>query len=58
MGSSSVNPTSGAADQTRVFDGRSSDGIALAIHFRALIFVEEALLENVSKGNRDSSIVL
>ena len=40
----------GAGGQTKVFDCRSSDGIALAIHFGTPIFVEEALLEKVRKG--------
>lgn len=35
--------------QTQAFDCRSSDGIALAIHFDAPIFVEAALLEEVGK---------
>ena len=36
--------------QTKVFDCRSSDGIALAIHFGTPIFVEEALLERAREG--------
>ena len=46
--------------QTKVFDCRSSDGIALAIHFGTPIFVEEALLEKARKGERpaDSQVVL
>lgn len=49
-----------ANGHTRVFDCRSSDGIALAIHFGTPIFVENALLEKVRKGEnpRDSQIVL
>lgn len=50
-----------AADgQTKVFDCRSSDGIALAIHFGTPIFVEEALLEKTRKGEppKDSQIEL
>ena len=35
--------------QTRVFDCRSSDGIALAIHFGTPIFVEEALLDQAGQ---------
>jgi uncharacterized protein len=31
---------------TRVFDSRSSDAIALAIHFKAPIFVNQALLDD------------
>lgn len=48
------------AGQTQVFDCRSSDGIALAIHFGTPIFVEEALLEKARKGDNpgDSQIVL
>lgn len=50
----------GAGGQTKVFDCRSSDGIALAIHFGTPIFVEEALLEKVRKGEppKDSQIEL
>lgn len=48
------------AGQTKVFDCRSSDGIALAIHFGTPIFVEEALLDRVRKGDRpaDPQVVL
>ena len=48
------------AGHTQVFDCRSSDGIALAIHFGTPIFVEEALLEKARKGDHpaDSQIVL
>ena len=42
-----------AADgQTQVFDCRSSDGIALAIHFGTPIFVEEALLDKARKKDQ------
>ena len=46
--------------QTKVFDCRSSDGIALAIHFGTPIFVEEALLDKARKRNpsADPQIVL
>ena len=46
--------------QTKVFDCRSSDGIALAIHFGTPIFVEEAMLEKARKGEppKDSQIEL
>ena len=49
-----------AGGQTKVFDCRSSDGIALAIHFGTPIFVEEALLDKARKGEppKDSQIVL
>lgn len=49
-----------AGGQTKVFDCRSSDGIALAIHFGTPIFVEEALLEKARKGEppKDSQIEL
>ena len=49
-----------AGGQTKVFDCRSSDGIALAIHFGTPIFVEEALLDKVRKGEppKDSQIEL
>lgn len=49
-----------AGGQTKVFDCRSSDGIALAIHFGTPIFVEEALLEKTRKGEppKDSQIEL
>lgn len=48
------------AGQTQVFDCRSSDGIALAIHFGTPIFVEEALLDKARKKDRpaDPQIVL
>ena len=44
--------------RTRVFDCRSSDGIALAIHFGTPIFVEEALLDKAGKREPDSHVVL
>lgn len=49
-----------AGGQTKVFDCRSSDGIALAIHFGTPIFVEEALLDKARKGEppKDSQIEL
>ena len=49
-----------ARGQTKVFDCRSSDGIALAIHFGTPIFVEEALLEKAREGEppKDSQIEL
>lgn len=52
--------TMAVAGQTQVFDCRSSDGIALAIHFGTPIFVEEALLDKARKRERpaDSQIVL
>ena len=52
--------TVAVAGQTQVFDCRSSDGIALAIHFGTPIFVEEALLDKSRKGERpaDSQIEL
>lgn len=36
-------------DQTKVFDSRSSDSIALAIHFKAPILVGRDLLESAGK---------
>lgn len=49
----------GVGGQTKVFDCRSSDGIALAIQFGTPIFVEEALLEKTRKElPHDSQIVL
>ncbi|MCY4612749.1 MAG: bifunctional nuclease family protein [Nitrospira sp.] len=52
--------TMAVAGQTRVFDCRSSDGIALAIHFGTPIFVDPALLDKARQGERpaDSQIVL
>ena len=46
--------------QTKVFDCRSSDGIALAIHFGTPIFVEETLLDKARKRTppADPQIVL
>lgn len=48
------------AGQTQMFDCRSSDGIALAIHFGTPIFVEEALLDKARKKDQpeDPQIVL
>ena len=48
------------AGHTQVFDCRSSDGIALAIHFGTPIFVEEELLDKARKEDHpaDSQIVL
>ena len=40
--------------QTQVFDCRSSDGIALAIHFGTPIFVEEALLDKARKKDQSA----
>lgn len=37
----------------QVFDSRSSDAIALAVHFESPIFVEEGLLESVGKNSND-----
>ena len=52
--------TMAVAGHTQVFDCRSSDGIALAIHFGTPIFVEESLLDKARKGEKpgDSHIVL
>ena len=52
--------TMAAGGQTKVFDCRSSDGIAMAIHFGTPIFVEEALLEKAREGERqkDSQVEL
>jgi len=36
-------------DQVKVFDSRSSDSIALAVHFKAPILVERDLLESAGK---------
>ncbi|MGH7229672.1 MAG: bifunctional nuclease family protein [Nitrospiraceae bacterium] len=36
-------------DATKVFDSRSSDSIALAVHFKAPIFVGRDLLDSVGK---------
>jgi bifunctional DNase/RNase len=40
-------------DQTKVFDSRSSDAIALAIHFKAPILVGRDLLESAGKPIAD-----
>lgn len=37
-------------DQQHLFDSRSSDAIALAVHFDSPIFVERELLESVGKA--------
>jgi len=37
-------------DQVKVFDSRSSDSIALAVHFQAPIFVGRDLLESAGKA--------
>jgi bifunctional DNase/RNase len=37
-------------DETRVFDSRSSDSIALAVHFKAPIVVSRELLETAGKA--------
>lgn len=37
----------------QVFDSRSSDAIALAVHFESPIFVEEGLLESVGSNLND-----
>ena len=52
--------TMAAGGQIKVFDCRSSDGIALAIHFGTPIFVEEALLEKAREGQspQDAQIEL
>jgi len=47
--------TMAVAGQTKVFDCRSSDGIALAIHFEAPIFIEEALLDKARKGKHPAA---
>ena len=41
-------------DKTKVFDGRSSDAIALAVHFKAPIVVGRDLLESTGKTMPDS----
>ena len=38
-------------DTEKVFDSRSSDSIALAVHFKAPIFVGRDLLESAGKTN-------
>lgn len=44
-------------DQTKVFDSRSSDAIALAIHFKAPILVGRDLLESVGKEVREKEVL-
>jgi bifunctional DNase/RNase len=41
-------------DKTKVFDGRSSDAIALAVHFKAPIVVGRDLLDSTGKTMPDS----
>ncbi|MGH7231013.1 MAG: bifunctional nuclease domain-containing protein, partial [Nitrospiraceae bacterium] len=41
-------------DSTKVFDSRSSDSIALAVHFKAPILVGRDLLESAGKRMPDS----
>jgi bifunctional DNase/RNase len=41
-------------DQTKVFDSRSSDAIALAIHFKAPILVGRDLLDSAGKPMADT----
>ncbi|HJU03610.1 MAG TPA: bifunctional nuclease family protein [Nitrospiraceae bacterium] len=41
-------------DTTKVFDSRSSDSIALAVHFKAPILVSRELLESAGKRPPDS----
>ncbi len=41
-------------DTTKVFDGRSSDAIALAVHFKAPIVVGRDLLDSTGKTMPDS----
>jgi bifunctional DNase/RNase len=38
----------------KVFDSRSSDAIALAIHFKAPIFVEKELFDQADPEKNDS----
>ncbi len=38
-------------DDLKVFDSRSSDAIALAIHFDAPIYVEKELFDQADQGN-------
>lgn len=40
-------------DKSKVFDSRSSDAIALAIHFKAPILVSRELVDSVGKEIRD-----
>ena len=41
-------------DKTKVFDSRSSDAIALAVHFKAPIVVARDLLDSAGKTMQDS----
>jgi uncharacterized protein len=41
-------------DKTKVFDGRSSDAIALAVHFKAPIMVGRDMLDSTGKTMPDS----
>ncbi|WP_447979563.1 bifunctional nuclease family protein [Candidatus Nitrospira bockiana] len=41
-------------DKTRVFDSRSSDAIALAVHFKAPIVIGRDLLDSAGKVMQDS----
>lgn len=52
--------TVAAGGQAKMFDCRSSDGIALAIHFGTPIFVDEALLEKIRESQlpQDSQVEL
>lgn len=45
-------------DQTKVFDSRSSDSIALAIHFKAPILVGRDLLESAGRSLPKSGIAM
>ncbi len=45
-------------DTTKVFDSRSSDAIALAIHFKAPILVSRELLESAGKKMQEDSETL
>jgi bifunctional DNase/RNase len=44
-------------DKTKVFDGRSSDAIALAVHFKAPIVVGRDLLDSTGKTMPDSKTI-
>ena len=44
-------------DTTKVFDSRSSDAIALAIHFKAPILVGRDLLDSAGKAMPDSKAI-
>ena len=45
-------------DKTKVFDGRSSDAIALAVHFKAPIVVGRDLLDSTGKTMPDSKTMV